>query len=206
MYCWAWESPSTTIRLVTMSGLAVLQAARQQRVAGDVAVRAQPVDVRPLVLHGRRRRDDFGLRRRLAGVFRCQGGRAGGQFPGLRGGGGFVGGQLGSARRTPARPAGRRRPQSRRRCARRGRWGQCHSRSGFSTKRVVSTARTTEAATMARPWTRLGAMMPVAGEGQHQQRPVPEVQRVGVVAERHERFPASGSGRRRSGCRSGRQR
>ena len=41
------------------------------------------------------------------------------------------------------------------------RCGQCHSRSGFSTNRVVSTASTIEAATMARPWTRFGAVMPV---------------------------------------------
>ncbi|MCY1232224.1 hypothetical protein D9M72_447010 [compost metagenome] len=41
------------------------------------------------------------------------------------------------------------------------RCGQCHSRSGFSTNRVVRTAIATEAATMARPWTRFGETTPV---------------------------------------------
>ena len=74
--------------------LVVLQAALQQRVAGDVLVRAQPVDVRPLVLHRRRRGDDLRFRRGLAGVFRRQGGRAGGQFPGLGRGRRLVGHEL----------------------------------------------------------------------------------------------------------------
>ena len=81
--------------------------------------------------------------------------------------------------------------------------GQCHSRSGFSTKRVVRTARTTEAAMIAPPWLRLGDSTPVAASAST---------RTGQCHSRGRRSyrpakPAassSGSGPRQTGCRFGR--
>ena len=136
-----------------------------------------------------RSRDDLGLRRRLAGVLRASGRPRRGSVPC-----GCAAAAASSAMMLlchtdtgPARSAPQAAITTAVRQARH--WGQCHSRSGFSTNRVVSTASTIEAATIARPWTRFGRGDARRGEGQHQQRPVPEVQGVGVVPERHQRLP-----------------
>ena len=161
MYCWAWESPSTTMRLVTVSGrLFCRQPASSGSLGTFPSVHSPSMSAHSffiatgagmILASGVGLPAFSGVRAAAPGVssFGCAAAAASSAI------------ELALPHGRPARPAGRRRPRSRRRCARRGAWASAiraaaSPRTGWSARPGRSTRRRCTG-----PGPGSGAVMPV---------------------------------------------